>query len=362
MEQRYYPNVKQMNQAVNMGLARGNVARSFGFPEEITVTTTLRCNYRCRMCYQKSYEGEIDWAIYEKLAPVLPFADRLQIFGGEPLMYSRIAEAYELAHRYGNRITMISNGSLLTPEMCENIVRNGVGHIKFSMDAGTPQTYKYIRGGNFFKVVKGVANITQLKLKYGTPFPDMNFNFLVMRSNMHELPKLITIAREVGVSQINVFYPSCHTEELVDETVFFCQEESDAWLSRSRELADQLGVGLRLPPLFSDHQTPESGSADRFCADPWTKFLIDLDGTVSLCCSGPTQIGNLLEQDFDEIWNSEAAQKLRARINTPQEPAYCRNCRVRKPIPNEIKLHVGKPELQEYGLRKYGEQKETVAV
>lgn len=46
----------------------------------------------------------------------------------------------------------------------------------------------------------------------------------------------------------------------------------------------------------------------------------------------------------------------------PQEPAYCRNCRVRKPLPNEIKLHVGSPKLQEYGLKKYGTQKEAVAV
>jgi radical SAM protein with 4Fe4S-binding SPASM domain len=362
MEQRYYPNVKQMNHAVNTGLARGNVTHSFGFPEEVTVTTTLRCNYRCRMCYQKSYKGEIDWAIYEKLAPVLPFVDRLQIFGGEPLMYSRIAEAYELAHRYGNRIAMISNGSLLTEKMCENIVRNGVAHIKFSMDAGTPQTYKHIRGGNFFKVVKGVVTISQLKLDYGTPFPDMNFNFLVMRSNMHELPKLIKIAREVGVSQINVFYPSCDSREMVDESVFFCQEESDAWLTRSRELAKQLGVGLRLPPLFSDHQTRDSGPNERFCADPWTKLLVDIDGRASLCCSGPTHIGNLLEQGFDEMWNGEVAQKLRATVNTPQEPAYCRNCRVRKPIPDEIKLHVANPELQEYGLKKYGKRKETVTV
>ena len=207
-----------------------------------------------------------------------------------------------------------------------------------------------------------MANISQLKLKYGTPYPDMHFNFLVMRSNMHELPKLITIAREVGVSQINVFYPSCHNEELVDETVYFCQEESDAWLSRSREMADQLGVNLRLPPLFSDHQTPDSGPNERFCPDPWTKFLVGVDGQVTLCCGGPTNIGNLLEQDFDEIWNGDVARNLRAKVNTPKEPAYCRNCRVRKPLPNEIKLHVSSPALQEYGLKKYGRQKEAVAV
>jgi len=362
MDPKYYSNVKHMNRALNAGLARGNVPQSICFPEEITVTTTLRCNYRCRMCYQQHFDNEIDWAIYDKLTPILPFADRLQVFGGEPLMYSRITDVYELAHRHGNGITMISNGSLLTDSMCEAIVKNGVSHIKFSIDAGTPGTYKLNRGGNFFKVMKGVATITKFKIQYGTPHPDMHFNFLVMRSNMSELPKLVTIAREVGVAQINVFYPSCHTEELVDETVYFCQEESDAWLRQSKILADRLGVGLRLPPLFSDAADGDSGRGNRFCADPWTKLMIDNDGRTSLCCGGPTVIGNLLEQDFDEMWNGPAAQRLRATVNTPDEPAYCRNCRVRKPIPTEIGLHVGKPDLQEYGLRKFGHVESAAAL
>lgn len=360
MDMKYLPNIKQMNSIINASLAQNNTPSSFCFPEEVTITTTLRCNYRCRMCYQDHFDQEIDWKVYEKLKPVLPFVNTLQIFGGEPLMYSRINDAYELAHRHGCKITMISNGSLLTDTMCESIVKNRVHHIKFSIDAGTQESYKHIRGGNFFRVMKGIAQISQNKIRYNTRFPDMHFNFLVMRRNMAELPKLITMAREVGVSNINVFYPNCHTEELVDDCVYFCQEECDAWMRQSKVLADQLGVGLRLPPFFGDKRDQDTNQNNRFCADPWTKLLVGIDGEATLCCGGPTNVGNLLEQSFDEIWNGEAARKLRATVNTPQEPTYCSNCRVRKPVAEAIRLHIKKPELQEYGYKKFGRMAEGI--
>jgi len=353
MDPRYYANIKQMNRTMNKGLAHGNVPYSICFPEEVTITATMRCNYRCRMCFQTHFDQEIDWKVSEKLQAILPFADRFQVFGGEPLMYSRINDVYAMARSFGAMIMMISNGSLLTESMCESIVRNRVGHIKFSIDAGSAKTYKLNRGGNFSRVIMGVATLNEYKKYFGVTEPNMHFNFLLMRSNMSELPKLVTIAKEVGVAQINVFYPSCLTEEMVDECVYFCQEESDAWLTRAKGVAEELGVGLQLPPLFRDCPT-EPGKTNRFCADPWTKLIVGIDGEVSLCCAAPTIIGNLLTQDFDEIWNGPFAQNLRAKVNTPEEPEYCRNCRVRKPIPSELDLHIRNKGLQAAALKKYG--------
>lgn len=47
------------------------------YPKLVTLTTTLRCNYRCWMCYQKSFKGEMDWGIVERLEHVLPFAVKI---------------------------------------------------------------------------------------------------------------------------------------------------------------------------------------------------------------------------------------------------------------------------------------------
>ncbi len=347
---RYLENVKLMNSTLADAFSRGNVDHLFTFPQEITVTALLKCNYRCRMCYQNGYEGELDWRVLEKIAPLLPFARTFQIFGGEPLLYPRITELYRLAHENGCAITSISNGSLLSERMCREIVEYSVACLKFSIDAGTPATYRHIRGGDFAKVMEGVARIHKLKQELGRDYPVVDFNFLAMRSNVSELPRLLRLASRMGVRAINVFYPSVLKEELVPESLYFHQEYGDEWLMASRELAAGLGVGLVLPTLFRDAPEPgaeEVVSARSRCQDPWTKLLVDVDGSAKLCCAGPTGIGNLNTDEFDRMWNGETALKLRRTVNTPNEPGYCKVCSLRRGNPREAGFHLKRQDLLE---------------
>lgn len=55
----------------------------------------------------------------------------------------------------------------------------------------------------------------------------------------------------------------------------------------------------------------------RFCSAPFTLAEIHWAGDVFLCCPtwvGMRSIGNIFEQSADELWNSMAAQELRAGI------------------------------------------------
>lgn len=65
-----------------------------------------------------------------------------------------------------------------------------------------------------------------------------------------------------------------------------------------------------------DQAGPSPDLSDRFCDAPFVKFETLMDGTVAPCCSIWTQqrLGNLDGQSFAEIWNSPAAQDMRASI------------------------------------------------
>ncbi|MGV6851824.1 MAG: radical SAM protein [bacterium] len=54
----------------------------------------------------------------------------------------------------------------------------------------------------------------------------------------------------------------------------------------------------------------------RFCANPFRQFDLDTVGGVGVCCSSwlPTLIGNLYDDDIQEIWNSKRAQLIRESI------------------------------------------------
>ena len=326
-----------------------NLAKPISLPEKITLTVTKRCNYRCRMCYQTDYTSEIDWAVVEKVAPLLPFAHEMQIFGGEPLSSKYIQKLYQLAHVNECNIHMVSNGSLLTDAMVKNIVDNRVFHIKFSIDAGTPQTYKHIRGGNFFKVLAGIGAISQEKLRQHALYPIMDFNFLAMRCNVHELSRLIVMGKELGIRAINVFYPTMHSPEMVAESLFLHQNYGDEQLMKAVAVARNLQFPLLIPPLFT---VPREEIADVLnckptCEDPWTTLIVDVDGTISQCCAGAPILGSLLENDFATLWNGAIAQSLRKTINTPAEPAYCKRCRLRKQDPSTVGYHIANPEWVE---------------
>jgi radical SAM protein with 4Fe4S-binding SPASM domain len=73
-------------------------------------------------------------------------------------------------------------------------------------------------------------------------------------------------------------------------------------------------------------KTPDSKR--KFCTHPFRKFETLVDGTVAPCCSlwVEERLGNIDTQSFEEIWNSEAAQRIRRSIHDGSFE-YCRKDR-----------------------------------
>lgn len=53
---------------------------------------------------------------------------------------------------------------------------------------------------------------------------------------------------------------------------------------------------------------------DLFCSRPFTQLEVASEGSVRICCNDwlPQPIGNLKEQNIDQAWTSEMAQKIRS--------------------------------------------------
>ncbi|HWP08325.1 MAG TPA: SPASM domain-containing protein [Polyangiaceae bacterium] len=66
----------------------------------------------------------------------------------------------------------------------------------------------------------------------------------------------------------------------------------------------------------------------KFCSHPFRKFETLVDGNVAPCCSlwVEERLGNIDQQSFEEIWNSDAAQRIRRSIHDGSF-AYCRKDR-----------------------------------
>ena len=55
------------------------------------------------------------------------------------------------------------------------------------------------------------------------------------------------------------------------------------------------------------------------------------NGDAYPCCRGPAELllGNVFEQDFDQVWNGKAARDLRQGMITGEMPKVCVDCLVR---------------------------------
>ena len=121
-----------------------------------------RCNLHCVHCYSDSenraYTGELTTeegrALIDDLAafgiPVLLFS------GGEPLMRPDIFELIGHARARGLRVTVSTNGTLITKEVAERLRGLGVSYVGISLD-GIGATNDRFRGhkGAFEKAMSG---------------------------------------------------------------------------------------------------------------------------------------------------------------------------------------------------------------
>ena len=59
-----------------------------------------------------------------------------------------------------------------------------------------------------------------------------------------------------------------------------------------------------------------------FCNWPWEAIAINTNGSVSVCCSVEEEkddFGNIFDQPFEELWNSEKYQDARAYIKNRKD-------------------------------------------
>ena len=99
---------------------------------------------------------------------------------------------------------------------------------------------------------------------------------------------------------------------------------------------------------------------DLFCARPFLFATVDVSGNVNLCCQGwlPRTAGNLLDNTFDEIWNSPQAQEIRESIHDGSFRYCIADCPFL--VERSYGLLTTKEEITDPFLRRVSDQRLTV--
>ncbi len=321
--------------------ARAEVVRTA--PRTLFLEITGRCPIECLMCarrYRNWTYGDLDEALFEKLARVFPHIGMVVLGGfGEPLSARNFDRYFDRLSALGARVALQTSGYRLTEERADRLVKGGLRHLHISMDSPEEETYTSIRPRIVFREVTArIRQIVDVKRAIGSPFPAVHVVFVAMRRNIEQLPAMVDFVADMGADNLTVQYMVAHAEEIRSESLFYHQELANRMLDTAESRAAELGLNVTLAARFGTGGRGESvtrpgrpnGSPLQACTDPWKVTFIRWNGEVHPCCYAPSTVvmGSLAEKSFWQIWNGPAYRDLRRRVNTPNPPDYCHTCTI----------------------------------
>ena len=229
------------------------------FPSKLFVETTTNCNLGCFMCVKQTgkcgiTEGNMSPGTFTSLEPAFPHLEALILNGiGEPLLNERLDDYIRFARELmppESWIGFQSNGLLLSKERAINLLDAGLDKICISVDAVNPEVLRKVReGAEISTIGNALEALAKAKVETGKAEFRIGIEFVLMRSNISELPELLSWAAAKDVSFVIVThvlpYDKDHAQEAVYET---CSNEAITLFRRWQAKAAVAGADLNLYP------------------------------------------------------------------------------------------------------------------
>ena len=177
----------------------------------VYVEVTNQCNLNCSTCMRNVWAveyGSLSGETFERiLADLLAFPQKPELFFGgygEPLSNPDCLDMLARARALRYRVSLITNGILLTEDVTRRLVDMKLDMLWVSLDGASPECYADVRLGNALPLV--VHNLTQLrKQKYQTfgisnwaGYPRLGIAFVAMKRNIQDLENVIKLGTQFG--------------------------------------------------------------------------------------------------------------------------------------------------------------------
>jgi radical SAM protein with 4Fe4S-binding SPASM domain len=332
-------------------------------PRQVDIELSNRCNLRCRMCWFHGENGIGDrygahelttsevTEIVDQLATYTP---HIYIGGSEPFIRKDFLTILKHIKKHNMPVSFTTNGTLLDPAAIETLVAYGVDEVNFSIDGGK-ELHDRTRGvGVFSKVTQSVIRLAEYREKEACTKPVITVNIALTDNVTGRIKEMLdeikhaTHDRADSYRLHHLWYITENELALHQSAVkrkLGCAAPGAAAhllyplrISHPAALADEItGIrGLPKVTMFPDLQ--HSDLADfyserpRFgkrCIAPFFGAVIKPNGDLKFC---PDEwiddyiIGNLRNDSFQSLWNSEKARKFRRVLFRQKSFEGCNRC------------------------------------
>lgn len=280
-----------------------------------TVIVTYRCNAKCTMCNRYKVPTKPEEEISIETIKKLPEMYFTNITGGEPFIRDDLKDIVRELLKKSDRIVISTNGFFTERivELCKEFPQVG---IRISIE-GLEKTNNEIRGldDGFNRGYTTLKKLVDMGMK------DVGFGMTVQDRNAADLVPLYNISDELGMefataSLHNSFY-FVESNNIIKDRLTVAQNFEDL----VNRLLDSNSPKKWFRAYFNHGLINYIFSQKRLlpCDMSFDTFFIDPYGDV-MPCNGTKEkqvMGNLNRQSWEELWNSEQAEKVRS---------FVRNC------------------------------------
>lgn len=299
-----------------------------GLPIAGNFELTSRCNFRCRMCYihdQKNADMSAEEWIAIGESAVKQGMVFLLLTGGEPFLRPDFPQIYEALYKMGLVISINTNGSLITDELFDFLVKHPPTRMNISLYGCSDETYLRLCGIPAYE--QATKNI--LRLKHAGI--NVKINASITPYNAGDIEGIYAFGEEHGmpVQATTYMYPPVRINggRHGCAPARFTAEEAAAYMLKCREQ-------YMTPERLRKASVPIDEDTDCVCAEEGenmrcragrTAFWVTWDGRMLPCGMFPDEGYRIADMGFDEAWKA-----VRAYTQTIRMPKECANCPSKK--------------------------------
>ena len=272
------------------------------------------CNQKCLHCYAAGQdEAETkelttaEWieAIDKIKAIGIP---QITFTGGEPTMRNDLVELIDHAQWFVTRLN--TNGIRLTPDLCEKLVNASLDSVQITLYSNNEEIHNKLVGAKMhYRTVEGIKNALKagLSVSINTPLCTENRDYVSTLKFLKELgvmyvtcSGLIVTGNAKKDDSISTQLSEDEIYDILKEAVAFCNE-------------NHMQIAFTSPGWIEESKIRELGLDVPSCGACLSNMAIAPNGDVVPCQSwlSDGKLGNIFEDDWDTIWNSEKCVNIR---------------------------------------------------
>jgi AdoMet-dependent heme synthase len=299
--------------------------------------TTGACNLSCSYCRAaatlspspEELTTEEALAFIDEVAPIKPM---LILSGGEPLLRPDIFLLARHAADRELRVSLATNGTLITPLIAEKISSAGISRVSISLDGASAEKHDAARGqGCFEKALKGIESLRGRV--------DFQINFTITGKNEDDALAAFDLAERLGAKALHFFFlvPTGRGRE--EDLISAKRQEELLHLIDEERYRRSLEVQVTCAPQYARIATAvKAGSGQRRsggCLAGTNFAFVSRKGDVYPCGYLPIRAGNIREKKFIEIWEkspvfmSLRTRNLKGKCGSCSFCHACGGCRAR---------------------------------